>query len=43
MLRKMKCDSLQGYVVAKPMVFNEFKSFAIGNFQGQSCPDPMSI
>ena len=42
MLRRMKCDSVQGYVIAKPMPFDEFKAFAMA-LPALKRPDPLSI
>ena len=42
MLRRMKCDSVQGYVIAKPLAWADFKQFVVNN-PGQTRPDPMAI
>jgi diguanylate cyclase len=41
-LRRMKCDSVQGYAVARPLPFNEFLEFATQN-QGDKGPSAMTI
>ena len=41
-LQAMKCDSVQGYAIAKPMPLNEFKQFIVNN-PGRARPDPLAI
>ena len=41
-LRKMKCDSIQGFIVARPLGWRDFKAFIASN-PGRELPDAMSI
>jgi len=41
-LRRLKCDAVQGFVVARPMKLEDFKAFVAGRPYASS-PDPMSI
>ena len=42
LLRKMKCDAIQGYVIAKPLKWVQFNNFVVNN-PGISLPDPFAI
>jgi len=41
-LKKMKCDSVQGYVLAKPMPIRDFETFVRGN-PGRERPNALAI
>ena len=41
-LRRLKCDAVQGFVVARPMKLDDFRAFVAGRPEA-SRPDPMSI
>lgn len=41
-LRRLKCDAVQGFVVARPMKPEDFKAFVAGRASAAN-PDPMSI
>jgi diguanylate cyclase len=42
-LKRMKCDSVQGYVMAKPMPFKDFMSFAKRSFEVSTRPSAFTI
>ncbi|MET0660306.1 MAG: EAL domain-containing protein [Steroidobacteraceae bacterium] len=42
LLRRMKCDSIQGYVISKPLPWAEFKQF-VASRPAVLIPDPMAI
>ncbi|HYN62291.1 MAG TPA: EAL domain-containing protein [Rubrivivax sp.] len=42
LLRRMKCDALQGYVIAKPLPWSDFKQF-VASRPAVIAPDPMAI
>jgi diguanylate cyclase len=42
-LKRMKCDSVQGYVMAKPMPFKDFVSFAQTSFEMNTRPSAFTI
>lgn len=42
LLRRMKCDSIQGYVIAKPLAWAEFKQF-VSDRPTITAPDPLAI
>jgi diguanylate cyclase len=42
-LKRMKCDSVQGYVMAKPMPFNDFVRFAQNSIEVNTRPSAFTI
>ncbi len=42
-LKRMKCDSVQGYVMAKPMPFKDFVGFAERSFEVSTRPSAFTI
>jgi diguanylate cyclase len=42
-LKRMKCDSVQGYVMAKPMPFKDFVNFAERSFEVNTRPSAFTI
>lgn len=42
-LKRMKCDSVQGYVLAKPMPFNDFVRFAVNSYEVNARPSAFTI
>ena len=43
LLKRMKCDTVQGYVMAKPMPFNDFVRFAERSFEVNTRPSAFTI
>ena len=42
-LKRMKCDTVQGYILAKPMPFNDFMRFAENSHEGNTRPSAFTI
>jgi EAL domain-containing protein (putative c-di-GMP-specific phosphodiesterase class I) len=42
LLRKMRCDALQGYFIAKPLSWTDFQAF-VASHPPKKQPDPLSI
>ena len=43
LLKRMKCDAVQGYVMAKPMPFNDFVRFTERSFEVNTRPSAFTI